>query len=193
MLIKPWITKELLDLLRQKQELYATHYVQGTEEQNCIYKRFANKLTKMKNNAKKQYLQDEIVNSTNDIRKFWTIVKSLTPQKPKFSSPNCIKITNGLINNTDAIAEEFNNHFCSIGKKPSDKVDASNPPQFNTYLTRRISSSMFFSPVTSMEAYNIINLRNPKESCSSDGIDVKYLRFAAVVIAPVLTLLVTLA
>ena len=40
----------------------------------------------MKKDAKKQYLQDEIVNSRNDIRKFWILVKSLTPQKPKFRS-----------------------------------------------------------------------------------------------------------
>ena len=49
----------------------------------------------MKKNAEKQYLQDQTVNSRNDIRKFWTIIKSLTSQKPKFSSPNCINTANG--------------------------------------------------------------------------------------------------
>ena len=44
---------------------------------------------------------------------------------------------------------------------------------------------MFFRLVTSMEVYNIINLRNPNKSCGSDGIKVKYLRSAAMVIAPV--------
>ena len=48
---------------------------------------------------------------------------------------------------------------------------------------------MCFSPVTSMEVYNIINLLNPNKSCGSDSVDVKYLRSAAVVIAPVLALL----
>ena len=57
------------------------------------------------------------------------------------------------------------------------------------YLTRRVSSSMFFSPVTSMEVYNIINLLNPNKSCGPDRVDVKYLKSAAVVIAPVLALL----
>ena len=69
LLTKLLIAKELLDLIKQKQKLYVTHYVQGTEEQKCIYKQFANKLTKIKKNAKKQYLQDEIVNSGNS-RKF---------------------------------------------------------------------------------------------------------------------------
>ena len=178
-----------MGLIKQKQKLYATHYVEDTEEQKCIYKQFANKLTKMKKNTKKQYLQDKIVHSRNDICKFWIIIKSLTPQKPKFSSPNWINTANGLINNTDAIAKEFNYHFCGIGKKLSDIVDAGNSPLFNMHLTRRVSSSMFFSPVTSMEVYNTINLLNSNKSCGSDGIDVTYLRSAAAVIAPVLALL----
>ena len=128
-------------------------------------------------------------NSRNDIRKFWTIISSLTPQKPKSTSPNCINTAYGLINSTDAIAKEFNNHFCSISKKLSDKVYASNSRRFSTYLTRRASSSMFFSPVISMEVYNIINLLNPNKSCGPDSVDVKYLRSAAVVITPVLVLL----
>ena len=48
---------------------------------------------------------------------------------------------------------------------------------------------MFLSPVTAMEIYDIINLLNPNKSCGSDGVDMKYLRSAAVVIAPVLALL----
>ena len=48
LLTKPWITNEILDQIKQKQKLYVTHYVQGMEEQKCIYKRFANKLTKKK-------------------------------------------------------------------------------------------------------------------------------------------------
>ena len=73
------------------------------------------------------------MNSRNDIRKFWTIINSLTPQKHKFCSPNCIN-TNGLINNTDDMAEEFNNHYCIIVKKLSDKVNANNSPKFSAYL-----------------------------------------------------------
>ena len=49
-----------------------THYVQGTAIQTIRFK-----LITIIKNAKKQYLQDEIVNSRNDIRKFWTIVNLL--------------------------------------------------------------------------------------------------------------------
>ena len=80
------------------------------------------------------------MNFKNDILTFSTIINSLTPQKPKISSPNCINTANGLVNCTDAIAEEFNQHFHSIGKKLSDKVDASNSPRFSTFLTKRVSS-----------------------------------------------------
>ena len=115
----------------------------------------------------------------------------MTPQKSKSSFSNCINAANDLINNTDAIAEASNSHFCSISKKLSDKGDASNSLKFSTYLTRRVSSSVFFSLVTSMEVlvYNIINLLNPNKSCGFGSIDVKYLWSAAAVIAPVLALL----
>ena len=110
-----------------------------------IYKRLANKQTKMKKNATKQYLENKVVNSRNDIRKFWTTMNSLTAQSYKFSSPNCINAINCLINNTDETAEDLNNHFGSTGKNLSNKVDASNSPRFSTYSARRVSSIMFLA------------------------------------------------
>ena len=38
LLTKPWITNESWDQIKRKQKLYITYYVQGTEEQKCIYK-----------------------------------------------------------------------------------------------------------------------------------------------------------
>ena len=50
---KPWINSELLKMIKRKQNLYKTHFVNGNESDKQYFKKFANKLTRMKTQAKR--------------------------------------------------------------------------------------------------------------------------------------------
>ena len=105
---KPWITKDIFVSIRKKQKLYVTHYLIGNEIQKKFYKTYANKVIKLKTISKKLYMESEILNSRQDIRKFWSIIKTLTPGKPHSNSPDLIENENGVIViEVNEIAENF--------------------------------------------------------------------------------------
>ena len=52
---KPWITKGILTSIRNKQRLYKTYLKNGNANQQLYYKRYANKLTKIKKLSGKLY------------------------------------------------------------------------------------------------------------------------------------------
>ena len=45
---KPWITKGILTSICNKRRLYKTYFKNGNANQQLYYKRYANKLTKIK-------------------------------------------------------------------------------------------------------------------------------------------------
>ena len=117
---KPWITKGNFVSICKNQKLYVTHYLKGNEIQKKFYKTYANKLTELKTLSKKLYLESEILNSRQDMRKFWGITKTLTPEKPHSNAPDLIENENGaIVTEPNEIAENFNKHFCSIGIRQS--------------------------------------------------------------------------
>ena len=55
LLMKPWITKELIDTIRRKQKLYKTHFKSGDPSKIAYYKKFSNDLTRKKESCKKKF------------------------------------------------------------------------------------------------------------------------------------------
>ena len=52
------------------------------------YKKFSNKLTKIKTNAKKKYLAEELEKNKCNLRKTWEILRSLIPSTTSNSNNN---------------------------------------------------------------------------------------------------------
>ena len=87
---KLWITKGILVSIRCKQKLYINFFLNVTEIEKILYKTYANKLSKVKTLSKKLYLEQEIINSSHDMRKFWCIMKTSLSNKPTRVLPNYI-------------------------------------------------------------------------------------------------------
>ena len=187
---KPWITKGIFVSIRKKQKLYVTHYLRGNEIQKKFYKTYANKLTKLKTLSKKLYLESEIFNSRQDMQKFWSIIKTLTPEKHHSNAPDLIENENGaIVTEPNEIAENFNKYFCSISKKLTAKNNCSQTDNFRDYLTNSVHSSMYLRPTSPFEILCIIKQLNCNKSCGLDGIDAKFVQLVAEAIAPALCLL----
>ena len=73
----PWISRGILKSIKTKQKLYLSQFVKGNLEQKQLYKKYANKLTKVKFAAKKLYYQDKLETSKNNTSEVWRIIKSL--------------------------------------------------------------------------------------------------------------------
>ena len=101
--------------------------------------------------------------------------------------PNSISIDVKIINNPVEVAEKFNTQFYGIGKKLSDSINTTEAPKFNVYLLKRVSSSMYFQPISVVEVFNTIYQLNRNKSCGIDSIETKFVKIAAEIIALVLT------
>ena len=99
--------------------MYKTHYLNGTTAQKYLYKLYANKLTKIKNLAKKYYYHDQLQINKNNSKGTWDVLRSLLPSKIKQAGPHTLKTNqNDGSNITDAfeIAQEINSYFTNIEK-----------------------------------------------------------------------------
>ena len=94
--------------------------------------------------------------------------------------------TGNKINRPDLIAEKFIHYFCSVGKKLAVKVDLAPSNDYQIFLTKRILSSMYFNPTTKCEVFDAMQQLNPSKSGGFNGISSKFIRIAAVILAPVL-------
>ena len=124
------------------------------------------------------------------MRKFWSIIKTLTPEKPYSNAPNLIENENGaIVFEPNEIAENFNKHFCSIGKTLVAKTNCSQSNDFCDYLTNSVHSLMYLHSTSPFEILCVIKQLNCNKSCGLDGIDAKFVQLAAELIALALCLL----
>ena len=63
LLNKPYISRGILKSIKTKQKMYLFHIVKGNLEQKQLYKKYANKLSKVKFAAKKLHYQDKLETS----------------------------------------------------------------------------------------------------------------------------------
>ena len=147
-------------------------------------------MTKLKTVSKKLHLESEILNLRQDVRKFWSMIKTLTPQKPHSNAPDLIENENGaIVIEPNELAENFNKRFCSISKTLAAKNNCSQSNDFRDYLTNSVHFSMYLHPTSSFEILCVIKQLNCNKSYGLDGIDAKFVQLAAEDIAPALCLL----
>ena len=98
---KPRITKGIYQSIRNKQRLYKSHFRNGTLEKKAYYKKYANKLTHVKEKAKVAYYKNEFETQKHDQKKNWQTIGTLlnSCKKRKTECPT------KLINKNDILTE----------------------------------------------------------------------------------------
>ena len=81
LMAKPWISKGACTSIRNKHQLYKSHYLDGSGEERSYYKRYANLLTKIKSAAKKSYFGTQLKLHSNNPAKMWITLSELLPSK----------------------------------------------------------------------------------------------------------------
>ena len=192
---KPWITKGIFKSIKNKQKLYKSHFLEGTSEQKLNYKKYVNKLRKLKLLSKKSYYRNEFVANKNDKSKLWQTENSLLHSKVNMATVcEKLEIDSNIIDDPQVIVEEFNKHFCTVGQSIADSIDECSRINPNTSnndnFDGRVSSSLFLTPTDPHEIQNVIYSLSTKEAGGCDGISAFYLHAASEVIAPILSTLI---
>ena len=145
-MLKPWITKGIKISIPKKQKMYKSHYLEGKEVAKFLYKSYANKLTKIKNAAKKSYFGSELHNCKNNIRKIWDINKSLLPKKTAKQTIQMLEASDGIVvhDPVKLIAKHFGDYFSTVATKVVDNLNVSpDSSSFNEFLHDRVVDPIF--------------------------------------------------
>ena len=107
---KPWITKSILVSIRKNRSMFKSHFLEGDAVKKSFFKKYTNKLTKLKALSKKLYYSKELKNNQNNPRKTWDVIRSAFPASYKRSTdtPQSLKINECRTNDPQKIADHFN-------------------------------------------------------------------------------------
>ena len=124
---KPWLTKGLFISIKNKQTLYKKFFLSNNEFGKWYYKKYANKLTRVKIYQKKKiYYYATIKEKRNNPKELWKFIKSVIPSKHSpFLPLTKIKVGNTEIVIPDKITEQLNNYFVKIGHLIAKSVSTS--------------------------------------------------------------------
>ena len=187
---KPWLSKEILTSIRYRNKLYRQCLNEQKPSLWEKYKKYRNKVTRMKEQAKKIHFQNVISKNKQNTAKLWKTINDLLHHKNKKSNRMPQKMCINGIDSEDPklISNTFNDYFINVGKTLSSKISiVTNCPFTETSLIPNHSQSFFLRPIGVQEVINHINELNTSKSGGSLGIPIKYIKLSVNVIAPILT------
>lgn len=158
--IKPWITEGILKSMETRNRLGR---IARADPANSValqsFRSYRNLLNRTIIRTKNAYYSKLVTNSLNDPRRLWQTIKTATNEKSDNEatiSVNEIKLENNIsITNCPAIANTFNKHFCTIGKKLHSKISI--PHTHTNWVRQDVVSSIFLTPVSELEVITYIN------------------------------------
>ena len=165
---KPWLTYGLKKSIKIKNKLYAIMSRKKTVYNETIYKNYRNRLHKLLKNAERNYYNDQILTNRNNIRKTWSIIKTIiNKNKGDQIKQTKFMLSDGSVtDDKEAVAEKYNDFFVNVGPNLAKKIPEKKQNPLN-FLKNVISNSIYLTPVTPSEVVNIMG------SCkdSSPGFD----------------------
>ena len=131
------------------------------------YKSYRSKLKKLIQQAELDYFRNKFNNSSGNIRKAWSVINSIRCKSKNNKLPNFIDTNGVIITNRREIFTKFNEYFVNVAKNlNADEYSNLDAPNFKQYLRNSITNSLFLSPITDNEIYDIIN--SPDTNKSND-------------------------
>ena len=189
---RPWLTRGLLKSIRIKNKMYNNLREKPDTSQSHKYKIYRNLLNRLIKQAKVDYYHNVLKDNKNNSKKVWNIVNELVyNRKQKNSGPTKILTDIGCtITDPQAIAEELNKFFVSVGKRMAAKISAHDKPpdtQSNLNKIKKISNSIFLSPCTPQEVFNLITKLKDRKAHRTIDIETRFIKLANPVISTFLS------
>ena len=132
--------------------------------------------------AKKSYYANLFQNYKSDVKQTWSAISNVVNRKHKSQfTLDRININGTVTNNKKNIINYLNDYFTNIGSNIMHKINKSTSDNSNTHFTHFLqnpATSIFsFQLVTENEIYEVIKYLNFKNSCGSDGISSKLIKY----------------
>lgn len=166
---QPWISKSLLKSINKKNRLFHKYKLNPSNNNKKKYTKYKNILTHILRCEKKAYFSKQFNIHYNDMKGTWKIINNvLNKNKSNVHNATEMKIGEKIENDSNVIAEGFNDFFVNIGPELANKIP-STKKTFNSFLYNPTIESLFLVPTDEQEILNIIQNLKAK---SSAGVDI---------------------
>ena len=105
--------------------------------------------------SKQNYYSVTLQRVSGNMKKTWSIINDLRG-KNQTSSAFCIRDGNSITTDDNAIANKFNEHFCSLAENLNKNNQKPQTCNFRDYLPHNQTSSIFLEKTTQDEIISII-------------------------------------
>ena len=179
---KPWVTFDILKLIKKKNRLYKQYMRNPCERRQKKYKKCRNKLNSLLRRSKRKYYKDKFDTVRNNAKKTWSMINEILGNKKIVNKSNTFNYENTILTDPKDIAEHFNNYFVSIGSKVCDDP-AANTSQFTCYMNRPLDETLFFNPITIDELIDVCKTLKSGKSNGYDDISADVVKYVFYYIA----------
>ena len=126
----PWITSELRQTMRKHDFLRKQTVKQNSHQAWNDYTKARNEVNASIRVARANFFNDSIKKHSGNLKETWKVINSSLGRKPKTTVINELVYEGKDFAKIQDIAEQMNNHFCSLGNKvhPIFKSDERNIP-----------------------------------------------------------------
>ena len=179
---KPWITEELLKLIRTKEKYFHAHKSNPSDENfKILHTRFRNRVTRELRNAKKKYYNEYFQNNLKNMKNTWSGIKGIVNlNKKNYSSITSLNYKGKNLTDDKDMANAFNEFFTLVGPNLDSEIPTcQRPNSFTRYLSPRIPQSFFLSPTNPFEIKDIILNLDDSKASGSCPIPTRMIKIAA--------------
>ena len=151
--------------------MYRTHFHSNNIEKVNQYKRYSNKLNKVKLESKNYYYNTQFAKCKNNLKATWKLIGSIIKRKTKGQiHPTKITINNKIYTAKQDIVNQLNQYFVNVGPNLANSITTSSLQPIS-YINNVAIPSFFMSPITETQVLNLfLGLDSNKVS-----IDIRYL------------------
>ena len=169
----PWVTPDIIEMMYTRDYLHKTAIKSGDTRHWMNYKRVRNKITSSVKSAKRNYFSNQFVEPSQGPKHIWKIIDRLTNKSRDLGPPQ------------DISADDFNEHFSTIGTKTAESLDQ--VPLQHTWKNPECSTRFSFAEIDVDSVREGLQSLGNESSIDVLGFDAKLLAISATHIAPWLT------
>ena len=187
---KIWITSDLKQSINRKNVLFRKQRSVPSLTNILRYKSYKNVLSARIKEAEVAYYNSIFSDKQKATINFWkSFGNTINAKKNRnYSKLPKLIIGDNVITNDSDIANGFNDYFCSVGENIAGNIGNSNT-NFRQYLTDKIQSTFFMSPVLEPEVHRELRKLQPKKASGPDAISNKIIKPCSVNLLEPLTLI----
>lgn len=199
---EPWITPEILELIKQRDNFLNNYNKNGNKMFYSDYCKYRNKVQREVKEAKATFFENKIEENRNSPKNLWKQFKSLGySTKQKENNKIVLNIDNVNCHDSITVANYFNTFFTNVAASLVEKLPkATQIYDFSSNIFRKFyqmvsQNNLYFelSPVSEDYVLKELTGLNPSKSTGLDGIPSRFLRDGASVLSKPVTYMVNLS